>query len=122
VTVGWKNLQLLLNRSARIKGRTSAAGARATPIVHNATVVGRDPEMVFCSMLGALASFLIGIVDPRVLNKAGPDWLWMGGRHDAIRNLYFNPNGSFRRYGRAALFVTLVAGTTAFVWMLHPLM
>jgi hypothetical protein len=78
--------------------------------------------MVFCSMLGALASFVIGIVDPRVINKAGPDWLWMGGRDDAIRNLYFKPNGSFKRYGRAALFVTLVAGTVAFAWMLHPLM
>ena len=78
--------------------------------------------MVFCSMLGALASFVIGIVDPRIINKAGPDWLWMGGRDDVIRNLYFKPNGSFKRYGRAALFVTLVAGTAAFAWMLHPLM
>ena len=77
--------------------------------------------MVFCSMLGALASFVIGIVDPRVLNKAGPDWLWMGGRDDVIRNLYFKPNGSFKRYGRAALFLTLIAGTAAFAWMLHPL-
>jgi len=78
--------------------------------------------MVFCSTVGALASFLIGIVDPRVANKAGPDWLWMGGRDDVIRNLYFKPSGSFKRYGRAALFLTLVAGTAAFAWMLHPLM
>jgi hypothetical protein len=78
--------------------------------------------MVFCSMLGALASFLIGIVDPRVANKAGPDWLWMGGRDDVIRSLYFKPNGSFRRYGRLALLATLVAGSAAFAWMLHPLM
>jgi len=77
--------------------------------------------MVFCSMLGALASFVIGIVDPRIINKAGPDWLWMGGRDDVIRNLYFKPNGSFKRYGRAALFLTLIAGTAAFAWMLHPL-
>jgi hypothetical protein len=78
--------------------------------------------MVFCSTLGALASFLIGIVDPRVANKAGPDWLWMGGRDDVIRNLYFKPNGSFRRYGRLGLFFTLVAGSAAIAWMLHPLM
>ena len=77
--------------------------------------------MVFCSTLGALASFLIGILDPRIANKAGPDWLWMGGRDDVIRNLYFKPNGSFKRYGRAALFLTLIAGTAAFAWMLHPL-
>ena len=77
--------------------------------------------MVFCSMLGALASFVIGIVDPRIINKAGPDWLWMGGRDDAIRNLYFKPNGAFRRYGRLGLFATLLVGSTAFAWMLHPL-
>ena len=77
--------------------------------------------MVFCSMLGAMASFLIGIIDPRVANKAGPDWLWMGGREDAIRNLYFKPNGAFRRYGRVGLFATLVVGSAAFAWMLHPL-
>ena len=78
--------------------------------------------MVFCSMVGAVASFLIGILDPRVVNKAGPDWLWMGGRDDVIRNLYFKPNGAFRRYGRVGLVVTLLAGSTAFIWMLHPLM
>jgi hypothetical protein len=78
--------------------------------------------MVFCSTLGALASFLVAILDPRILNKAGPDWMWMGGRDDVIRNLYFKPNGSFRRYGRAALLVTFVAGSVAIAWMLHPLM
>ena len=78
--------------------------------------------MVFCCTLGALASFLIGIVDPRVLNKAGPDWLWMGGRDDVIRNLYFKPNGAFRRYGRVGLFVTLAVGSIACAWVLHPLM
>jgi hypothetical protein len=78
--------------------------------------------MIFCTMLGVLASFFIGIVDPRVVNKAGPDWLWMGGRDDVIRNLYFKPNGAFRRYGRVGLFVTLLAGSVAFAWMLRPLM
>ena len=38
--------------------------------------------MVFCSTLGALAAFLVGIFNPRIANKAGPDWLWLGGRDD----------------------------------------
>ena len=30
--------------------------------------------------------------------------MWGGGpRNDVLRNLYFRPNGSFRRYGRIAL-------------------
>ena len=78
--------------------------------------------MVFCSMVGVVASFLMGIIDPRVLNKAGPDWLWMGGRDDVIRNLYFKPSGAFRRYGRVGLCATLMVGSAAFIWMLHPLM
>jgi len=78
--------------------------------------------MIFCSTLGALASFLVAMLDSRIANKAGPDWMWMGGRDDVIRNLYFKPNGSFRRYGRAGLLVTFVAGSTAIAWMLHPLM
>jgi hypothetical protein len=73
--------------------------------------------MVFCSTLGALASFLIGIFDPRVVNKAGPDWLWMGGRDDVIRSLYFKPNGAFRRYGFVALLATLAAGSAALLWL-----
>ena len=77
--------------------------------------------MVFSSMVGALASLMVALVDPRITNKAGPDWLWMGGRDDAIRNLYFKPNGAFRRYGRVGLFATLVVGSAAFAWMLHPL-
>jgi membrane protein YqaA with SNARE-associated domain len=73
--------------------------------------------MVFCSTLGALVSFFIGIVNPRVVNKAGPDWLWLGGRDDAIRALYFKPNGAFRRYGFIALIVTLAAGSAALFWL-----
>jgi len=59
---------------------------------------------------------------PYVANKAGPDWLWGGGRDDLIRNLYFHPNGSFRRYGRLALMATLAGGSVALFWMLQPLM
>jgi hypothetical protein len=73
--------------------------------------------MVFCSTLGTLAAFFIGIFDPRVVNKAGPDWLWLGGREDVIRSLYFKPNGAFRRYGFVALMLTLGAGTAALFWL-----
>jgi len=74
--------------------------------------------MVFCSTLGALASFLLGIVDPRVVNKAGPDWLWMGGRDDVVRNLFFQPNGKFKRYGLLALMLTFAVGAAALYWLI----
>jgi hypothetical protein len=64
-------------------------------------------------MVGAFCSFLLDLFNPYVANKAGPDWLWGGGRDDLIRNLYFRPNGSFRRYGRAALVATLLLGSAA---------
>ena len=77
--------------------------------------------MLVCSMVGTLASLLTGVFNPRVANKAGPDWLWLGGRDDVIRNLYFKPNGAFRRYGRIALFATLAGGSASLFWMLQPL-
>ena len=54
-------------------------------------------------LVGTFCSFVYGIFNPYVVNKAGPDWMWGGGRNDVLRNLYFRPNGSFRRYGRIAL-------------------
>lgn len=72
-------------------------------------------------IVGTFFSFLLGIFNPYVVNKAGPDWLWGGGRDDLIRNLYFKPNGSFRRYGRIALLVTIFAGTSALYWLLQRL-
>jgi hypothetical protein len=77
--------------------------------------------MVFCSTLGALASFLLGLMDPKVVNKAGPDWLWMGGRDDIVRNLFFKPNGAFRRYGFVAVLATLVSGAAALLWIVQRL-
>ena len=71
-------------------------------------------------IVGTFCSFLLGIFNPYLTNKAGPDWLWGGGRDDLIRNLYFKPNGSFRRYGRIALVVTIFAGTMALYWLLQP--
>ena len=67
--------------------------------------------------VGTFLSFVVGLFNPCVVNKAGPDWLWGGGRDDVIRNLYFRPNGTFRRYGRAALMATLVAGSAALYWL-----
>lgn len=69
--------------------------------------------------VGTFFSFLMTIFDPAVANKAGPDWMWAGGRNDFIRNLYFRPNGSFRRFGRLALLATLFAGTGAIAWLAH---
>lgn len=71
--------------------------------------------------VGTFFAFLLGIFDADVVNKAGPDWLWMGGRDDVLRNLYFHPNGTFRRYGRAGLLLTLFAGSAAFYWILTHL-
>ena len=73
--------------------------------------------MVFCSTVGTLAAFFVGLFNSRVVNKAGPDWLWLGGRDDVIRSLYFKPNGAFRRYGFVALMLTLAVGTAAFLWL-----
>src|SRR6185369_486746 len=69
-------------------------------------------------IVGTFVSFVLGIFNPYVVNKAGPDWMWTGGRDDVIRNLYFKPNGSFRRYGRAALLATLSLGPVALYWLL----
>jgi hypothetical protein len=70
-------------------------------------------------VLGTFLSFCMAIFDPRVVNKAGPDWMWAGGREDLVRKLYFRPNGSFRRYGRIALVLTLAAGSAALYWFLR---
>jgi hypothetical protein len=68
-------------------------------------------------LVGTFFSFLLGIFNPDVANKAGPDWMWAGGRDDVLRKLYFRPNGAFRRYGRVALMVTLFAGSVALFWI-----
>ena len=75
--------------------------------------------MVAGMLVGTFLSFLLGVFNPVVANKAGPEWLWAGGRNDIVRNLYFRPNGSFRRYGRPALILTIVAGSAALYWMFN---
>lgn len=69
-------------------------------------------------VVGTFCSFVMGIFNPYVVNKAGPDWMWGGGRDDLVRNLYFRPDGRFRRYGRVALLATLFGGSAALYWML----
>jgi hypothetical protein len=75
--------------------------------------------MLISNLVGTLVSFIVGIADPRTANKAGPDWLWMGGRDDIIRNLYFRPNGSFRSFGLTGLLLTMMAGSAAVYWILQ---
>ena len=74
--------------------------------------------MVLGMVVGTFCSFLLGIFNPYVVNKAGPDWMWGGGRHDLVRSLYFRHDGRFRRYGRVALLATLFGGSAALFWML----
>ena len=68
-------------------------------------------------VFGSCLSFFLGLSRP----AAGPDWMWAGGRGDVLRRLYFRPNGSFRRYGRAALFLTLIAGAASLAVLLPRL-
>lgn len=72
-------------------------------------------------LVGTFFSFLLRIFGPAGANVAGPDWLWMGGKDDIVRNLYFRRDGSFRRYGRPALLFTLFAGSGAIYWLLGRL-
>ena len=74
--------------------------------------------MVGGLLVGTLCSFLLNLLNPAVVNKAGPDWMWGGGRDDMVRNLYFRHDGSFRRYGRIALLATLAGGSASIIWML----
>jgi len=64
-------------------------------------------------VVGSFCSFLLGVFNPKIVNKAGPDWMWSGGRDDLVRSLYFKPNGAFRRYGKAGLLATLSLGSAA---------
>jgi hypothetical protein len=79
----------------------------------------REALVIAGMMVGTFVNFLLGIFNPASISNAGPDWLWMGGKNDIIRNLYFRPDGCFRRFGRVALLGTLFAGTAAMYWMLH---
>ena len=64
-------------------------------------------------VVGTFFSFLLGVFNQHIVNKAGPDWMWSGGRDDLVRSLYFKPNGAFRRYGKAGLLATLSLGSAA---------
>jgi hypothetical protein len=73
----------------------------------------REEFMLIGMVVGSCVSFFLGLFTP----AAGPDWMWAGGREDMIRGLFFLPNGSFRRYGRPALFLTVATGAAAFAWL-----
>jgi hypothetical protein len=88
---------------------------------HKQQRIREDRKVIAGMMVGTFFSFLLGIFNPMIANKAGPDWLWMGGRGDVLRNLYFRPNGSFRRYGRPALVLTFILGSASFYWILQRL-
>ena len=40
-------------------------------------------------------------------------------RDDVVRNLFFQANGRFRRYGFPALVLTLIAGSAALNWIVQ---
>ena len=65
-------------------------------------------------VFGSCLSFFLGMLTP----AAGPDWMWAGGREDVIRGLFFQANGRFRRHGRPALFLVLLAGSISLVCLL----
>ena len=71
--------------------------------------------------VGTIFSFLLGLVNPAVSNKAGPDWMWAGGRDDVLRNLYFRPNGALRTYGLQGLVLTVGMGCAALLWLIERL-
>ena len=48
-----------------------------------------------------------------LVRGAGPDWMWALGRRDPVRNLFFRPDGSWRRYGRIGLLGILVVMVAA---------
>ena len=73
------------------------------------------------ALVGTFCAFLFNLVNPAIVNKAGPDWMWAGGRSDFVRNLYFRPNGAFRRFGFLALVLTLAGGSSALLWVLARL-
>ena len=45
--------------------------------------------MLASSLVGTFISFVLGMLNPKILNKAGPDWLWMGGREDVVDQTTF---------------------------------
>jgi hypothetical protein len=60
------------------------------------------------TMLCVAVGELIALYNPKIRNKAGPDWMWRGGRFDPMRNIFFRADGSTRRYTRAVLTVLLI--------------
>jgi hypothetical protein len=69
------------------------------------TVIFILAQLVAASLL---IWFLVRAFDPAITNKAGPNWMWWGGKFDTIRNIFFKQDGSFRRNARAPLVALLI--------------
>ena len=68
--------------------------------------------IVACTALAILRV----LYDSRIANKAGPDWMWRGGRSDPLRSILFRENGTLRRFTRLVLtaLLSMVTATAIF--------
>lgn len=68
--------------------------------------------LIFAFVMAITAALSAGALyvfyNPKIKNKAGPDWMWRLGRADPVRNIIFQSDGSMRRYSRILLTVLLV--------------
>jgi hypothetical protein len=65
-----------------------------------------------------LAAALAAVFNPKVGNKAGPDWIWSLRKFDPLRNVFFKADGSFRRYGRLILSIFLALALLGVLYVL----
>ncbi len=67
-----------------------------------------------------IVAISIGLVAVKAnANNAGPDWLWRGGKRDAVRSLLTNPDGSMRRFAKPAALVFFALVLLA-LWVIVP--
>jgi hypothetical protein len=55
------------------------------------------------ALLVVVIAAVIGLLVSLFMFGADPDSIWWHGRRDPIRNLFFRPNGTWRRFGRLGL-------------------
>ncbi|HTJ19302.1 MAG TPA: hypothetical protein VL494_21110 [Steroidobacteraceae bacterium] len=55
--------------------------------------------ILFVIVVGAGIAMMVFLF----VGGAGPDWMWVGGRNNPLRNLLFRPDGSWRRYGKVGV-------------------
>jgi hypothetical protein len=67
--------------------------------------------ILFFVVIG-LAIFMVAF---HLTRGAGPNWMWRLGRYDPMRNIFFRPDGSWRRYGKlGALLAFVIMGLIVF--------